>query len=660
MNEVLQRATQLLQDGEPEQALLVLDELEEISEESKHLKIVCKKSLSEQYIWLLNDAVKNNRYDEFDKYLNRYLHLIGNDELIAKFVDVQDEIHKKRDLKNKQELVRRIKSIPFQLLQKVKSNKRFFALGSGVVLLLIVILVCLTSGGENAYTDVAKKELKGNVKYVAVYSYSLELQDGELVEEPMEFENERGVFDYSESYYNVEGMLEKYRVIWDTYMNTDTYIYEKGLLKEIKHTFNDRRHPEVTRFTYNDKKRLVEKSENSNGSVSRTSYAYDARGYMISDGEYEYTYDRKGRLKKKYSQHYKEEIFSYDKSGNVKNYLIEFSDPTGLYEDSNTEYNIIYDRQGRIVEKREKDRTNDCYTVEKYTYEDDEKGNWIVQNTFVDGELSYRTRRNIEYYDEEEHLNVYEKLVKGYYEAGMPCRPLLFNPEVKDYIVNTKSQKFYDLAIKYTDESVIFQRDAWGGYYANAVSEEDGFGTKISMKNYLDIELYVVGQQTNSRGEFDILPWEKGYVDNYNGPADGNTPVYLLTYPFHYYSDSGQSIIENVEIRIDQYGLRFICPSFSYYPYVTFRVTRSYGGQWSIPVNHSKQVVHIGWDNDKIYELLEIISTETTIISIDCISSGGNKRTYFADFSGMGNTRLVVLEFMYEAGAIKSIKNNSN
>ena len=98
-------------------------------------------------------------------------------------------------------------------------NKRKAVIVSSIVLVLIIGGCIIGCGSKGQQTDLRKLGLKGNVECVAEYHYSLELQDGILVEEPMQFEDENGVVDYTESFYNKEGMLDKYRIIWDVYMN---------------------------------------------------------------------------------------------------------------------------------------------------------------------------------------------------------------------------------------------------------------------------------------------------------------------------------------------------------------------------------------------------------------------------------------------------------
>ena len=85
MNETLQKATQLLQNGEAEEALLLLNELDASTTDGEQLRATCKKALSEQYLWLLNDAVKNNQMGDIRKFTSKYLYLIGKDERIEKY-----------------------------------------------------------------------------------------------------------------------------------------------------------------------------------------------------------------------------------------------------------------------------------------------------------------------------------------------------------------------------------------------------------------------------------------------------------------------------------------------------------------------------------------------------------------------------------------------
>ena len=85
MNETLQKATQLLQNGEAEEALLLLNELDASTTDGEQLRATCKKALSEQYLWLLNDAAKNNQMGDIRKFTSKYLYLIGKDERIEKY-----------------------------------------------------------------------------------------------------------------------------------------------------------------------------------------------------------------------------------------------------------------------------------------------------------------------------------------------------------------------------------------------------------------------------------------------------------------------------------------------------------------------------------------------------------------------------------------------
>ncbi len=547
-------------------------------------------------------------------------------------------------------------------------NKRKAVIVGGIVLVFVVLGCIICSSSKGQQTDLKKLGLKGNVEFVAEYHYSLELQNGILVENPMQFDDENGIVDYTESFYNKEGMLDKYRIIWDVYMNTDKYVYENGLLKEIRHTFNADREPEFTRFAYNDRKQLIRKTKSRDGKITKTTYKYDDKGNMIHDGEYEYTYNRKGRLIVQKSERYQKEVLAYNNLGKEKEVYSEFTDPTGYYDDYETKCWIKYDKRGRICEEREiefmakKITKQSVYT---YTYEDDDKGNWIVKTTCVDGEPSSRIRRRIIYHDKKtesyDHslfpLRIY---VKEAYESGMPYEDFLENDMVKEFIVGWKSQKFYDYALQLSDGDMIFHRDVEGEYHINTVNKYNGCGSNIVCRassesmiyaDNMTFDVYLMSIPLNDRGEYDIQPWQKGYHTDQYGEIIEDRPVYYLIRPFNLYSGTSNSGTENVQIMIDVHGIRFACSSFSNFSSASLRIVKQNGKEWVIPNDFSGEVVRVGWDNNNIFEFLGLFSTEDIKICIDC-KFGGYRYTYSADFPRMEKTAHLISEYMYEVGAI--------
>lgn len=547
-------------------------------------------------------------------------------------------------------------------------NKRKAVIVGGIVLVFVVLGCIICSSSKGQQTDLKKLGLKGNVEFVAEYHYSLELQNGILVENPMQFDDENGIVDYTESFYNKEGMLDKYRIIWDVYMNTDKYVYENGLLKEIRHTFNADREPEFTRFAYNDRKQLIRKTKSRDGKITKTTYKYDDKGNMIHDGEYEYTYNRKGRLIVQKSERYQKEVLAYNNLGKEKEVYSEFTDPTGYYDDYETKCWIKYDKRGRICEEREiefmakKITKQSVYT---YTYEDDDKGNWIVKTTCVDGEPSSRIRRRIIYHDKKtesyDHslfpLRIY---VKEAYESGMPYEDFLENDMVKEFIVGWKSQKFYDYALQLSDGDMIFHRDVEGEYHINTVNKYNGCGSNIICRassesmiyaDNMTFDVYLMSIPLNDRGEYDIQPWQKGYHTDQYGEIIEDRPVYYLIRPFNLYSGTSNSGTENVQIMIDVHGIRFACSSFSNFSSASLRIVKQNGQEWVIPNDFSGEVVRVGWDNNNIFEFLGLFSTEDIKICIDC-KFGGYRYTYSADFPRMEKTAHLISEYMYEVGAI--------
>lgn len=87
MEEVLKDAARLLQDGEPEQALKLLNEVDESTLEYEQLKSACKRMLSQQYMYLLREAQKEGDLDTAKEIAEKHRYYIGEDERIAQLLE---------------------------------------------------------------------------------------------------------------------------------------------------------------------------------------------------------------------------------------------------------------------------------------------------------------------------------------------------------------------------------------------------------------------------------------------------------------------------------------------------------------------------------------------------------------------------------------------
>ena len=95
MEEVLKEATRLLQDGEPEQALLQLREIEESTQEIEQLKSACKHMLAQQYMYLLREAQKEGDLETAKEIARKYRQHIGEDERISAQLTTVARAHNK-------------------------------------------------------------------------------------------------------------------------------------------------------------------------------------------------------------------------------------------------------------------------------------------------------------------------------------------------------------------------------------------------------------------------------------------------------------------------------------------------------------------------------------------------------------------------------------
>lgn len=82
--EDFEKARQLLQTGEPEEALNILWRIGR-TPQVKKLEDDCKKVLKEQYLWILKDAEKNRHYNRINVYIEKYVFWLGHDDEIAKY-----------------------------------------------------------------------------------------------------------------------------------------------------------------------------------------------------------------------------------------------------------------------------------------------------------------------------------------------------------------------------------------------------------------------------------------------------------------------------------------------------------------------------------------------------------------------------------------------
>ena len=106
MNDVLLKATQLLNDYNPKEALEKLSGLQNKSEQSYRLIEECKKLLRQQLLYLLKEADEANDYNEMERLLEDYKRFLKEDEFYKSYYEkrLQKRIEEERWEKEEKEI----------------------------------------------------------------------------------------------------------------------------------------------------------------------------------------------------------------------------------------------------------------------------------------------------------------------------------------------------------------------------------------------------------------------------------------------------------------------------------------------------------------------------------------------------------------------------
>lgn len=563
-----------------------------------------------------------------------------------------------------------------------------------ILLAMIALLALEGCGGEATKTDVEKANLKGKVKYVSEHYYAIQVVDdrGSYTQDPIENETENGVVDYIETYYDEKGRIDKYREVWGGYMNTDTYIYSKNLLSEIKHAYNANRKPGLTTYTYNKDKSIF-KVCSQKDSYNEYIYKYDIAGNVIDDGRFKYKYDEKGNVIEKTSDSYKRQS-KYDDFGREIEYILEGEIYGDFYREYvATEYNNEGDLVKRIyindIEKKYSiTNTNTlfdklglidgvtCATILNeqaqqvenllgddaefviYQYSDyDNRGNWRTQTSIINGSPSTEVCRNIKYHDEKEEPNYEEgssaerlnNLLKNAYESGMSYYDILNIPEVKNKIISKYSEKFYEMIVYYADDETILHKSDGNNYFLKCMNHSGKYscGSWFTFnENSWDpimIKLFLYGFSAESDGSLSIRPWKEKFYENDFGEVDENSPYYSILEEWIEYP----SREIKVEVRIDSDGIKFIkrdgWTDFQSNAKVKVKVN-STNEILVLPIKYHKGILYITWDDEEAGELIDLWSSNGTTVSIT-ENFYGDDRKYTKEFYSMERTALVAATF---------------
>ena len=249
----------------------------------------------------------------------------------------------------------------------------------------------------------------------------------------------------------------------------------------------------------------------------------------------------------------------------------------------------------------------------------------------------------------------YTRIIKKAYKTEMGYKDFLLIPEIKEFIIESKSRRFYDLALAYANNMPI-EKDENGFFYVHSVAKESGCGTEFMYNDAFEIKLYYTGEEMTKEGEFNISPWEKGYYEGANNEADMSKPCYFYMRSFMH-TESG--IVENVEFRIDSYGLRLINWKKSDFIQASLRIEIPEEGEWDVPVEFSKGVIRLGWESEVTATLINFLSSKNMNIFIDYKDTANQVQSYYTPFMAMKQIYLATIDYMVVNDAINKISPNN-
>lgn len=543
------------------------------------------------------------------------------------------------------------------------------------------------NSNETKKTDLNGKGLKGSVKYMAERQYTVErLEDGSLVFDSWRFDSkEGGKVDYIEFYYHENGQLDKFiYALEDCYLSTNRYVYNKeGILERIDHNIGSSFF--TTEFTYDEKERIVRKKQGK----EETIYEYKKDGYVIKEKHSEHIANKEGLIvKSKFSSH---TIHSkYDKNGNEIEHICKledrkFADYLGYgshtihskYDKNGNEIEKVftphedfadiyvgykslmkYDEYNNMIEE-EKWYDNGEYSRRILEYEYDMHNNWTREITYWDesGKLrpSFCVERIIEYYGDDTGISEIDKntvvgrLIYDFteaYEKSYPYIDYLRLPYVKERIVEKYSLVFYNLLLRYTGGRSFLVRS--GKKFKGEYWEAEGFGSIFYFDptdSSISAEVYLYGFRVERNGSLSIYPWNQNYYENEFGEKDETSPYFYLIEEF----DVSPGTEENIEIRIDKSGIKFILRNgWSDFHYgATIKVKATDGSDIiELPIKEHKGMLYLTWDDEETYKLMNLWSKKNSIFSIIDTDVLDKTHRYIKEFECMDRIKLIVMSLM--------------
>ena len=144
MENVLNRANQLLQNANPEQALLLLNDLKDSTPQSEELKNACRQTLSQQYIYLLREASNEGDVKTATDIATKYKDLIGENykvEELLKEAILKSDARINATKKNNQNVGDNIDTNPEEEIEYETPNNTIDVFNSVLTIIFFALIV---------------------------------------------------------------------------------------------------------------------------------------------------------------------------------------------------------------------------------------------------------------------------------------------------------------------------------------------------------------------------------------------------------------------------------------------------------------------------------------------------------------------------------------
>ena len=289
---------------------------------------------------------------------------------------------------------------------------------------LLFLLFVISCKPINTKTDIKENELSGKVKSLIYYKYRMYHRSWEKDFLPREtlFFNEKGFLVKEEGFdsygevngeilytYDDKDYLMNLRSKFDNnneYMEDYTYNSKGSLIKKVER--NHSQYQDVTTYllSYDNFGNLIEEIEQGIDEtwIEKHIYKYSNRNLILEDKEY-----HNGKYESLHSYDYNIEGACIKETTKFIDSYIDFTTQIFDYKGNKVESTVYTNEKIERHEKLDYDLNNNLIKMvhraidysysNEWVYSYDKHRNWITKDSYFNGELIAKYKREIEYYE---------------------------------------------------------------------------------------------------------------------------------------------------------------------------------------------------------------------------------------------------------------------